>query len=146
MRDALDVANYFAQYSGYTKTNLQVLKLTYIAHGYALAILDKPLVRDRVEAWKHGPVIPAIYRSFQKWGSGVIGRTRYAPDPFTGAEEDLLNGVFEHYGKYCGYYLSQITHSDGDLETPWKQCYRPGRKEAIPDQVTKQYYKKLIEQ
>ena len=100
-------------------------------------------------AWRRGSTDPS-YRRYtvpsKNGGAAWIGRTRYAPDPFTGAEEDLLNGVFEHYGKYCGYYLSQITHSDGDLETPWKQCYRPGRKEAIPDQVTKQYYKKLIEQ
>ena len=38
MRSALDVANYFVEYSDYTKTHLQIQKLTYISHGYMLAI------------------------------------------------------------------------------------------------------------
>ena len=46
------------------------------------------------------------------------------------------------YGKYCGYYLSQITHHDGDLETPWSQCYKKGRNRTIPDRITKEYYEK----
>ena len=36
---------------------LQVMKLTYIAHGFALASLNKVLIDDDVEAWKYGPVI-----------------------------------------------------------------------------------------
>lgn len=145
----MDVANYFIEYSGYTKTNLQVLKLTYIAHGYMLAIHDEPLIGDEVEAWIHGPVIPKIFHKFKKWKSGVIGRTsltRKFPKPFSAKEKELLDAVFENYGRYCGYYLSQITHEDGKLETPWKQCYQYGRNNLIPNDVTQDYYKKLIAQ
>ena len=50
MNAALDVANHFIEYSGYTKTNLQVSKLTYISHGYTLAIHDEPLIAEVVDA------------------------------------------------------------------------------------------------
>jgi len=146
MRPALDVANYFVECSGYTKTNLQVMKLTYISHGYMLAIHGKPLIEDSVEAWDHGPVIPTIWNEFKRWGSRIIERVRYNPAvPFDKHESDIIDGVFQHYGKYCGYYLSQITHHDGsDFDTPWKQCYQKGKNRTIPNQTIREYYEKLI--
>ena len=145
MRPALDVANYFIECSDFTKTNLQVMKLTYISHGYMLALYGKPLIYDEVEAWTHGPVIPAIYRKFKKWGSRIIERTAQPkPEPFTGEERGLLDSVFETYGRYCGYYLSQITHHDGDRITPWAQCYVKGRNIIIPDPISKKYYEILM--
>lgn len=144
-RNALDVAIYFAEYSGYTKTNLQVMKLTYISHGYMLAIHDTPLICDEVEAWDHGPVIPAIWHELKKWGSRIIERVRYTPSPFNGEQREIMDTVFQHYGRFCGYYLSQITHEDGDNRvTPWAQCYQKGRNNVIPDRITDQYYKKLL--
>ena len=144
VRLALDVANYFVDYSGYTKTNLQVLKMTYIAHGYMLAIHDKPLIYDAVEAWDHGPVIPDVYRAFKKWNLSPIGKITYFPDPFSPDEKEMIDETFASYGRFCGYYLSQITHEDGSLTTPWKQCYQPGKNVVIPDEVTKKYYEDLI--
>ena len=144
-RRALDVANYYIEYSGYTKTNLQILKLTYIAHGYTLAIHNRPLITDRVEAWKRGPVIPGIYNTFKRWGSGVIGATTYTPKPFSASQDEILQAVYAEYGKYCGYYLSQITHEDGELKTPWLQCYEAGLNAKIPNDITKEYYKQLID-
>lgn len=143
MRDALDVAIHFVESSGFTKTNLQVLKLTYISHGHMLALYDEPLINDKIEAWTHGPVIPAIYHEFKKWKSGVIGSVPYKPTPFTERESGMLSSIFAHYGKFCGYYLSQITHEDGEPVTPWKQCYQDTKNVVIPDEITKAYYKKI---
>ncbi len=143
-RPALDVANHFIECSAHTKTNLQIMKLTYISHGYMLALHDRPLITDRVEAWDHGPVIPPIWRAFKKWGSRVIEHSQQVQKPFDSVEAEVLRGVFKHYGKYCGYYLSQITHHDADLETPWHQCYVKGANEIIHNDITKEYYKQLI--
>ncbi len=144
-RSALDVANYYIENSDYTKTNLQIIKLTYIAHGHMLAMCDEPLIIDDVEAWKHGPVIPTIYHKFKQWQLSPIGKISYSPDPFVKKEKEVLDTVFAYYGRYCGYYLSQITHEDSYSPTPWKQCYVPGRNAIIPDEVTKAYYKILTE-
>lgn len=140
----MDVANHLILHSGYTKTNLQVMKMTYIAHGHMMAIYNEPLIYDEVEAWDHGPVIPAIWKEFRKWGSSVIGRVKYIPDPFKNKEREVIDGTFQHYGKFCGYYLSQITHHDGDRRTPWSMYYQKGKNQVIPDDVTKNYYRELI--
>ena len=68
-RPALDVANFLIHQSGYTKTLLQIQEMSYIAHGYMLALRNRPLFRDNVEAWDDGPVIPSLHHAFKK-GNG----------------------------------------------------------------------------
>lgn len=143
-RPAVDVANFFVKHSGYTNTQLQIQKLTYIAHGHSLALRKKALFKDRVEAWVHGPVIPSIYKAFQKWGLNPIGNTSGPTSkPFDSEEFDFLDAVFKNYGKFCGYYLSQLTHDEGKGQTPWAKNYRKGGNVVIPDQDTKAYYDKM---
>ncbi len=146
MHNAIDVACYFIKYSGYTKTHLQIQKLTYISHGYMLAIHNRPLIDDEIQAWKHGPVIPNVYEVFKKWNSRVIESIPTKPKQFEKEELEIMNTVFANYGKYCGFYLSQITHEDGDKPTPWRRCYIPETKNTISDGITQEYYKELIQE
>ena len=142
-RPALDVADWFIEYSGYTKTSLQIQKLAYIAHGYMLGIHGVPLVRDQVQAWKLGPVFPEIYWKFKRWKFNPIG-TSASPAPFTTMQQDVMENVFASYGRFCGYYLSDITHENSDGKTPWTQCYVEGAKYTpIPDDITEEYYRQL---
>ena len=60
------VANEFihlAKADGRSLTPLQLIKLTYIAHGWMLTLYGRPLIVDEVEAWKYGPVIPDLYQA-----------------------------------------------------------------------------------
>ena len=143
---ALHVADYFIDCSGYTKTQLQVQKMTYISHGYTLAFYNVPLFGNKVEAWDMGPVIPDVYHKFKKWRFSPIGKLSAPLHQFDTRTREVLDRVFSNYGRFCGYYLSQITHEDGDIPTPWKQCYQPGVNAPIPDDITKQYYQRLIAQ
>lgn len=144
-RPALDMANFLIDLSGYTKTPMQVQKMTYIAHGYSLALRNKPLFRDQVEAWDHGPVIPSIYDAFKGWGFNPIPEVS---DPLsaqlTADERTLLEMILAEYGKYCGYYLSQLTHDDGKRTTPWAECYAKGKNSIIPNTITKTYYEEYL--
>ncbi len=142
----MDVANYFIELSGYTKTPMQIQKMTYIAHGYMLGVHGMPLVRDRAEAWKRGPVFPKVFHEFKRWKFNPIGEIRYEPEPFTERQQTVLDRVMGSYGRFCGYYLSQITHDDDKAETPWRQCYVEGAMHIpIPDSVTQAYYQQLYE-
>ena len=120
------------------------MKLVYFSHGFMLATHDRSLISDEVQAWDYGPVIPEIYEAFKEWQGGPIGKVTYVPKPFSKDEQAVIDRTFEIYGRFCGYYLSQITHDDGIRETPWAHCYEEGQNNTIPNDVTKQYYKKIV--
>ena len=144
-RNAVEVADHFIYKSGNTKTQLQVQKMTYFAHGFMLGMHGTPLIHDRVEAWSWGPVIPSLWKRFKRYGSDIIlAKTAPPAVPFTVQEMEILDAVWNRYGKYCGYYLSQLAHDDGSgRRTPWSSCHVPGENRRIPDHVTQQYYRQL---
>lgn len=145
-RPALDVANFLIHQSGYTKTPLQIQEMSYFAHGYMLALRNRPLFRDNVESWEHGPVIPSLHHAFKKWHYSPIAEVSGGmPRDFDSDERELLEMILRKYGRYCGYYLSQLAHSCGKRITPWKKCYRKGGNFTIPDRVTKAYYERYLE-
>jgi len=126
---------------------MQLQKLVYIAHGWSLAIVGEPLVRDEVQAWQWGPVIPSLYKALSKYGSGVVSDaipTRDTPVPADSKDSALIERVWVSYGKMTGPQLSAITHTNG---TPWNKIRKEtGGKpyETIPDHLIAEHYRQLL--
>ncbi|WP_208932366.1 Panacea domain-containing protein [[Haemophilus] ducreyi] len=58
--------NYFlsqcnSEENGDLISNLKIQKLVYYAQGFSLAINNKPLFSEKIQAWTHGPVTPELY-------------------------------------------------------------------------------------
>ena len=73
--NTLVIANPFIRKSLKEKkpiTQIKLQKLIYFAHGFYLAIREKPLVKEKIEAWQFGPVITSVYHKFKDWGSNPI--------------------------------------------------------------------------
>ena len=132
-------------------TIMSLIKLVYFAHGWTLGYTGKPLICHDVEAWKFGPVIPEIYRAFghqmivtqkaQPFYPG-FGYGPYYKTELNEEEADIVNTVYEKYSPLGAFQLSDITHIKG---SPWSQC-NDGKFSQIPDNITKAYYKKLVEE
>ena len=153
------IADYFIARAGGGLTPLQVIKLTYIAHGYSLALLDEALIEEDVEAWKYGPVVPSVYHAAKKYGGRKITELLYSGIPTSDEEgsrgainfiagrmsdgqREVLDGVLAAYGKFTGFQLTGMTHV---RDTPWKRYYKPSsRGRKIPNHVIKSYYKELV--
>ncbi len=73
MHSVIDVANYFLSLvnedQGEGITNMKMQKLVYYAQGFSLAMLNKPLFEEPIEAWQYGPVVPTLYHAFKKYGN-----------------------------------------------------------------------------
>ena len=147
--DVRTIANEFirlASEAGHRLTNMQLQKLVYIAHGYSLAILNRPLIKQRVEAWRYGPVIPALYEALRQYGSGYVTE----PISFLGgevlpdAERTLIATVANAYSRFSGPQLATMTHRVG---TPWHQVYNPHasfNNDEIPDPLIEAHYNSLL--
>jgi uncharacterized phage-associated protein len=153
---ARDVANEFirlAEADGKLLTPLQLIKLVYIAHGWMLGLYQRPLIVDRIEAWKYGPVIPDLYRAMRDYGGnyvtaplGAAHRITFSspairPAPLDDQERDLIRQVYERYGTKNGVQLSQLTHRSG---TPWHTAWEEdsmGR--TISNDLIAEHYRQL---
>lgn len=149
--DARVVANEFlrcAWQEGRALTNMQLQKLVYIAHGYSLALLEMALVKQSVEAWRYGPVIPALYHSLRQYGAGLVTEpiATLAPEALPETVRALISVVESAYGRFTGPQLSTMTHRDG---TPWRQVYNPNAfftNDAIDDALIRQHYLTLLDE
>lgn len=157
--NALSVANYFIDIAASHNKEikpLKLMKLVYIAYGYALALLGKSIIDprfDRVEAWKLGPVIPSVYHSFKMYGrSPITNKTTFIvsdgdsikieePHLTDEAVKDLCSFVWDKYSPYGDSKLVTILHGIG---TPWGRVYEEGMNREIPETLTKAYYTKLV--
>ncbi|WP_276883364.1 Panacea domain-containing protein [Campylobacter cuniculorum] len=48
-------------------TKLKLIKLVYYANALSLVYLEKPLFKEAIEAWKHGPVIASLYDELKQY-------------------------------------------------------------------------------
>jgi uncharacterized phage-associated protein len=148
--NARAVANEFirlAEADGKSLTPLQLIKLTYIAHGWMLALYQRPLISDRIEAWKYGPVIPDLYRAMRDYGGGnVTSRLTEAnrSAPLDASERDLIRQVYARYGNKNGVQLSQMTHQFGT--TPWHMTWKPNSTGlSISNDLIAEHYRQLAD-
>ena len=105
--------------SGDLISNLKLQKLAYYAQGFCLAMHGRPLFPEAIEAWKHGPVVKALYNAYSSYNSAALPR----PDGmdlsvFSDEDRDLMDEVYDVYGQFSAWKLRNMTHD----ETPWKNA------------------------
>lgn len=146
----LAIANYFirkAAEANIPLSPMKLIKLVYIAHGWYLALAGKPLLREPIEAWKYGPVIPSLYHSFKAYGNNPLPLIAATDTTISDNEHEdirrLLDRVWESYSKFTPLQLSTITHQS---DTPWSQVYDPRQRHTvIPDELIRQHYQNKLD-
>jgi uncharacterized phage-associated protein len=160
---SMAIANEFLKKPGAlgVLTQMQLQKLTYIAHGWNLALNETRLVADELEAWDYGPVFPMLYDHAKYFGKSPISRLITDRDddkisfflgtsaehgkPYeallSGPEREVLNRVWDRYKYYSAFTLSDLTHKPG---TPWYETYfGRGKNAVIIDQLIQEHYLEL---
>ena len=150
-RDSRAVANYMLARAVQDERRLTVmhlLKLVYLAHGWRLGLTGRPLIRDQVEAWMLGPVVPRVYEEFRPGTLEVRCPLRSLSDvlywaDFTDSECETMDMVYDMYSPLSAYQLSDLTH---EPDTPWDQVKVRGEFPPIPNEVIRDYYRARIEE
>jgi uncharacterized phage-associated protein len=110
---AIEVARwilYEAETQGISLFHMQLQKLLYYAQGYLLGMSGNILFNDKIEAWRHGPVVPSVYAAYQQYG----GKTITPPSDVLVPEElqGLISAVVQEKGYMGADQLSDATHSE----------------------------------
>ena len=113
MESVFDVAQWFLHKKSFTHKQLQ--KLCYYAQAQHLALLNKPLFESDIEAWVHGPVIPALYHCYANYGWEKIKRLTGKSLKFEDDTLEVLKAVYRTYSKFDRSQLESLIYS----ELPW---------------------------
>ncbi|MGJ7483734.1 Panacea domain-containing protein [Variovorax sp. LT2P21] len=131
---ARHIANAFlqkAKEAGNPLTQLKLQKLVFFAHAWNLAIHNRPLLNENIEAWPYGPVVDGLYHELKGYGSQPIDRflteinqqtgqpVAYIPGAQDAEAWSMINQVWDRYSQFSALTLSDMTHAAG---SPWHQA------------------------
>ena len=116
MATAHDVAAYILEKLG-EMTAMKLQKLVYYSQAWSLVWDERPMFRERIEAWANGPVVPALYQEHR--GQFKV-RTWSRGDSAALDQDarDTIDGVLAFYGRKSSQWLSDLTHN----ERPWREA------------------------
>ena len=146
------IANFFLGKQRYS--NYVLNKLVYVAYGFCLAIQNRELFSEKIEAWKYGPVIPSLYHRFSDFGNAPI-KTKFrfhsrSKDKFTIPEVeegdyeslDILEEVYETFGSLSEADFQTLTHHQ---DSPWEiACIENKNHVIINENSIKQHFRSLL--
>lgn len=140
MKKAIEIAEAFLKLSrpevGDAITNLKLQKLLYYAQGFYIALYKKPLFKEDLLRWEHGPVVREIYDLYSGYGNTLIP----IPEKRVGLsirEKSLIENIWKIYGQFSAWRLRDMTHN----EMPWKTT-QPNA--VISHQKLNEFFKGLI--
>ncbi len=144
--DALTVAAHIvnmAADAGDHIDHLKLQKLCYYAQGYSLALRQRPLFDDPIEAWEHGPVVSDVYHAYKQHGREQILPAGPAPE-IEQWRRDVIKMVYDRLGWMSSWNLRNLTH----MEQPWRDAWRTGERDAElpPKQIHDFFRKELLGQ
>ena len=159
--DAKAIANFYLNLAAQEArpiNSMHLQKILYNAHGYHLAMFDKPLFWQPVQAWKYGPVIADVYRQFREYGAGPIEGLAVHYDRKLREEipyqtklsletADFLKRIWNGHKDVDPIVLSRIAHRKG---SPWDIVTRGKELDIhsgvpIPNSILKEFFARFIE-
>jgi len=150
------VANYFIDRSRkdhVALTNLSMQKLVYFAYGWIMGYTNERLFYDRIEAWRHGPVVPSLYHQLKQYGHNQISRKLvdydYDKKEFFSwnirketALRKMMRKVWNRYKALPPQAMTALTHKPG---TPWSETVaRSGYNAGISDELIFNHFSEIL--
>lgn len=113
-------------------TQMKLNKLMYFAQAQYLASTGQRLFDDRIEAFKHGPVVPSMRRRFRGYDKNILSEVCCFDEPRLPSDvEEFIEGIWRLYGSKSAAALRNLSHRKGGA---WHKWYKPTEQHiVIPD-------------
>lgn len=162
MYSAIDIANWFLaknnaeaklndydDFDSYDRiTHLKLQKLLYYAQGIYLSLTGNPLFKEKIYAWRHGPVVREVYNIFSCYGRNPIIKDfdhneleRVGSIEFDDKAINALELTYENFNIYTAWQLREMSHKHG---SPWDLKYDKDNENVIPNELIKDYFDREI--
>lgn len=116
---AFDVSIDILHHFPYPISTMKLHKLLYYCQAWNLVWEEKPLFKEKIEAWANGPVVRQVFyyhrglfeiskRDFALGNAGLLSE----------GQHDTIDSVMEFYGSKSAQWLIDQTH----LEMPWRKA------------------------
>jgi len=153
-------------------TNLKLQKILFYVQAAFLVKVCEPCFEAEIQAWKHGPVVPTMYRDFRDYGADKIEDKIYSREEYvlrsfldTGTNNDIkgetnieasiyeglmqteahvmiMNEVIQAALKYTPWELVDKTHEDLN----WPTFYTGKDNQVIEIEEIKRHYEAHLTQ
>jgi uncharacterized phage-associated protein len=126
-------------------TNMQVQCLTYLSHGWYLALTEHPLILEAIRAWSFGQVIPELYNKLKYYENvRVFELIKDGSDMPPVVQDEyvisVVRRVLEVYGKFDDLRLFYICRTD---DSPWAESWEKEKFSIIPNTLIRNYFSNL---
>ncbi|MFD1210752.1 Panacea domain-containing protein [Arthrobacter sp. GCM10027362] len=128
--DAFDVAaTLLSRANGNRLSALKLQKLTFYSFGWFAHLTGERLFKENFFALPKGPIVSELYSAHSGQDHVTLEGLQDNLQRSLQVQEDyaaeVIDAVFETYGRYNQYDLVEMTH----LEQPWRQAWHaPGRR------------------
>ena len=123
-------------------TPLKQQKLLYFVQGWSYAEFNRPFFRERIEAWRNGPVVPDEYDRYKNREKLPILPTGDAPpESLTDADKAHIRSVWDAYKRFSAWALSDITHLEPAYAASYKAEDASGRcrRQIDPERIAQTF-------
>jgi uncharacterized phage-associated protein len=137
-------------------TQMKLQKLVYFAHGLHLALYGEPLISEKFQAWKFGPVVPAIYHEYKFYGSSPIvntdllflfGDVEQYDEALAKLDSKAKKAIALTWGALKDSSAIQLSNWTHKKDSPWEKNYTDGVSDiVIPNEEIQKYFKEQIPQ
>lgn len=119
-----DLANYLSRKVHRPDETINLMKLNgllYYAEACSLAMFDRELSTEGIEAWDHGPVFPTLWNTLKHKGWNDLAVDDLGDAPSLAPEvTGLLDDVYQAYGGFTWPEMEKMIKQDA----PWKEARR----------------------
>jgi uncharacterized phage-associated protein len=116
---------------------MKLQKLLYLAAGHYLVLTGESMFTEPIEAWVHGPVVHAVYKTYEAEGLAIAAPQGGDSSSLSEIMSGCVDSALEHWGGMTGWGLRDLTHENG----PWRVFFKPEqRRTPIPNEAIRAWF------